>query len=70
MKSLEELREYINTLIKQNNISYNDFAKLLGYTHNDIERLLSGELLLPPNELERIANIFGITKEELLRNKM
>lgn len=56
----------IFTLMQNSGISREDLAEKLNYTYRDMCRILEGKLLLPPTEIERIANLFGKTKKELL----
>ncbi len=56
----------IFTLMQNSGISREDLAKKLNYTYRDMCRILEGKLMLPPTEIERIAELFGKTKKELL----
>ena len=42
------------------------FGDELGFSTTDVYRIICGEVLLPPIEIERIANLFSITKLKLL----
>lgn len=61
------IQKNISRMIENNNMSYEQLAYLLNYNVLDIERLISGDLFLPPKELWKIANLFGITLEELCK---
>ena len=63
---IEDLRKSIYELMKKNNMTCQAFGDALGYPITDVDRILFGEVLLPPVEIERIANLFGMTKRELL----
>ena len=66
MDSVEELKRSIYELMKKNNMTCQEFSETLGYSIIDVDRILFGELLLTPVEIERIANMFGLTKRELM----
>ena len=66
MNLVEGLRKSINELMDKNNISRRDFANSLGYSVTDVDRILYGDVLIPPVEIERIANLFGMTMDELI----
>ena len=63
---IEDLRKSIYELMKKNNMTCQEFGDALGYPITDVDRIIFGEVLLPPVEIERIANLFGMTKRELL----
>jgi transcriptional regulator with XRE-family HTH domain len=56
----------IFTLMQNSGISREDLAEKLNYTYRDMCRILEGKLMLPPIEIEKIAELFGKTKKELL----
>lgn len=56
----------IFTLMQISGISREDLAEKLNYTYRDMCRILEGKLMLPPVEIEKIAEFFGKTKKELL----
>lgn len=56
----------IFTLMQNSGISREDLAEKLNYTYRDMCRILEGKLMLPPVEIEKIAELFGKTKKELL----
>lgn len=56
----------IYTLMLNSGISREHLAVKLNYTYRDMCRILEGKLLLPPTEIERIANLFGKTKKSCL----
>ena len=51
------------------NISLNSFAEHLGYSIKDVWNVIEGKLLIPPVELEKIANFLGTTKNELINRE-
>lgn len=56
----------IFTLMQNSGISREDLAGRIGYTYRDVCRILEGKLLLTPVEIEKVAEVFGKTKKELL----
>lgn len=56
----------IFTLMQNSGISREELAEKLNYTYRDMCRILEGKLMLPPVEIEKIAELFGKTKKELL----
>ena len=49
------------------NMSVSELANILNYNENDIERLLSGNLVVPPQYMENICAVLGISFPELIR---
>lgn len=56
----------ILTLMQNAGMSCEDLAEKLNYSYRDMCRIFEGELMLPPSEIKKIADFFGITKRELL----
>ena len=56
----------IFTLMQNAGMSRENLAEKLNYSYRDICRILEGKLMLPPVEVRKIAEFFGITKQELL----
>lgn len=56
----------IFTLMQHANIGREDLAQRLGYSYRDMSRILEGKLILPPIEVKRVAQVFNMTKKELL----
>lgn len=56
----------IFTLMQNAGMSREDLAEKLNYSYRDMCRILEGKLMLPPVEVKKIAECFGITKQELL----
>ena len=59
----------IFTLTRNAGISREELAEKLNYSYRDMCRILEGTLMLPPAEIRKIAEFFGITKQELLHYK-
>ena len=63
------ISENIRFYRKTNNMSQDELAEKLNYSYRDMCRILEGKLMLPPAEIRKIAEFFGITKQELLHYK-
>ena len=50
-------------------ISADSFAVQLGYSVKDVWNVIEGKVVIPPNELKRIAGILGTTKDGLLNSE-
>ena len=59
----------IFTLMRNAGISREELAEKLNYSYRDMCRILEGKLMLAPAEIRKIAEFFGITKQELLHYK-
>ena len=57
----------IKELASQNGIEIQELAYRLNYSYKDMNRILEGELLITPIEIERIAKIFNKTKKEFIQ---
>lgn len=57
----------ICVLMNSNGMTREELACILKYSYRDICRIIDGRLMLSPTELKKIANVFGMTKEELIR---
>lgn len=57
----------IKELALQNSIEIEELAYRLNYSYKDMNRILKGELIIPPIEIERIAKIFNKTKQEFIQ---
>ena len=57
----------ICVLMNSNGTTREELACILKYSYRDICRIIDGRLMLSPTELKKIANVFGMTKEELIR---
>lgn len=62
-----KLGNKIKELALQNSIEIEELAYRLKYTYTDMTRIIEGELIVPPIEIERIAKIFGKTKQEFIQ---
>ena len=60
----------IRALMYSNGMSCEELAHILKYTYRDMCRVIDGRLMLSPTELKKIANVFGMTKEELIHYEL
>ena len=51
----------------EKNMSVSELADILNYNENDLERLLKGDLVAPPQYMENICAVLGISFPELIR---
>ncbi|MBQ0065755.1 MAG: hypothetical protein KBT48_08305 [Firmicutes bacterium] len=56
----------ISVFLQKANISPEIFASKLGYSVKDAWRIIEGKVIVPPIELDRITNILGTTKADLM----
>lgn len=56
----------ISVFLQKANISPEIFASKLGYSVKDAWRIIEGKVIVPPIELDRITNILGTTKTDLM----
>ena len=59
----------INLELKKQSMEMQDFGNKLGFSLSDVHRLIEGRLFIPPTQLSKIADILGITKEQILANQ-
>jgi transcriptional regulator with XRE-family HTH domain len=69
MKEERLIGNNIQLFMHNRDISEEDIAVSLGYSQNDISRILEGRIFLSLNELQDIANYFDIDVEELFDKK-
>ena len=46
-----------------------EFGKKIGFSLTDVRKLIEGRLFIPPFQLVKIADILGITKEQLMKDR-
>lgn len=69
MKEERLIGNNIQLFMYNRNISEEDIAVSLGYSQNDISRMLEGRIFLSFEELQDIADYFDIDVEELFDKK-
>jgi hypothetical protein len=60
----------ISFLMLKNHISREQISETLGYSEADMDRILSGQLILAPWALKDIACVLGVTKKDLMKKDM
>lgn len=60
----------ICVLMNSNGMSRETLARILKYSYRDMCRIIDGRLMLSPTELKKIADVFGMTKEELIHYEL
>lgn len=55
-------------LLHNSNITCEELIEKSNYSYKDLCRIFSGELMLTPIELQKIADIFGVTKHDLINS--
>ena len=60
----------ICVLMYSNGMNCKELARILKYSYRDMCRVIDGRLMLSPTELKKIANVFGMTKEELIHYEL
>ncbi len=59
----------VNLELKLRSIDISELAENVGFSLSDVHRLIEGRLFLPPMQLDRIAEFFGITQERLTEER-
>ena len=59
----------IRMCMQEANISYKSFAKHFGYSVKDVWNVMEGKVIIPPVELEKIADFLNTTKSELINKE-
>lgn len=60
----------IYVLMRSNGMNREELACLLNYSYRDVCRIIDGRLMLSPIEINKIAGVFGMSKEELIHYKL
>ncbi len=66
MNNARMIGNNISTLLKKNNLTPPDLAEKIELSIQEIYRVLEGRIFLSPMILDRIANVFGVTRNELI----
>lgn len=67
MNLIEIIASNIQNSLEEKNISPAKFGQIFGYSPLEVHRILSGEVILPPFELQKIATFLETTKENLIK---
>lgn len=57
----------ISFYMLKNHVSREQLSEELGYSEIDMDRILSGQLILAPWALQDIAGVLGLTKKDLMK---
>lgn len=57
----------ISFFMLKNHVSREQLSETLGYSEEDMDRMLSGQLILAPWALKEIADVLGVTKQDLMK---
>jgi transcriptional regulator with XRE-family HTH domain len=69
MKEARILGNNIKVLLQKMKIDINKFAQTLGYSCEDVDKLCEGRLYSDNEDIQDIANYFGISVADLLERK-
>lgn len=53
--------------MEEKRVTVMDIVLNTSFTRNDIERILSGELMICPYGLKEIATVLGVSKKDLMK---
>ena len=53
--------------MEEKHVTVMDIVLNTSFSRNDIERILSGELMISPYGLKEIATVLGVTKRDLIK---
>lgn len=53
--------------MEEKRVTVMDIVLNISFTRNDIERILSGELMICPYGLKEIATVLGVSKKDLMK---
>ncbi len=59
----------IYVFMQKLNLPLEEFAEKMSYSKKDVWNVIEGKVMLPPIELEKIALVLGVTKEQLVMNE-
>jgi hypothetical protein len=66
MDIIQNIRDNIYKEMRRKHIKLDNFCEDTGYSREDVARIILGELLLPPYQLELVADVLGATKQNLM----
>lgn len=59
----------VYTFMQKANITPEELAKQMSYSLKDIWNVIEGRVMIPPVELNKLASMLGVTKEDLVTNE-
>lgn len=57
----------IKRYMGEKNVTITDIVLNTSFSRNDVERILSGELMICPCGLKKIATVLGLSKKDLMK---
>lgn len=69
MNSSRIIGNNISLELKAHSMDLLEFGDKMEFSLADVHRLVEGRLFIPPTQLKKIADIFGITKEQLIEDR-
>lgn len=66
MDIIQNIRDNIYKEMRRKHIKLDDFCEDTAYSREDIARIILDELLLPPYQLELVADVLETTKQNLM----
>ena len=57
----------INKLMCEQKVSEQELAERINCSMQEVQRIIEGDLILPPYRIEMIANALGLSKSDLLQ---
>ena len=59
----------VYTFMQKANLTPEELAKQMSYSLKDVWNVIEGRVMIPPVELNKLASMLGVTKEDLVTNE-
>ena len=59
----------VYTFMKKADLTPEELAKQMSYSLKDVWNVIEGKVMIPPVELNKLASMLGVTKEDLVTNE-
>lgn len=69
MNSSRIIGNNINLELRASSMELSEFGDKLGFSLADVHKLIEGRLFVPPFQLNEIADVLGITREQLIQDR-
>ena len=69
MNSSRVIANNISLELRAHAMGLSEFGDKIGFSLAEVHRLIEGRLFIPPVQLEKIAKVLGITKEQLIKDR-
>jgi transcriptional regulator with XRE-family HTH domain len=69
MDIIQNIRDNIYKELRKRNITLEEFCDKTNLSKEDVAKIILGEVLLPPYQIELIANVLGTTKQKIMYGK-